>query len=270
MGTPSCWGCAHHAPSLLTAPLSLQGTLEGLEEELLAFFSVTPHSVYTALMDNRYCPVGSAVSPLPGRRVLSCAQGCRRHWGQRRPLGQAPGSVWGHSPGLVPVESPREGCMGHPCVGACAISCSPSLVRGRNERREHSEDATLTLSPSPPASRGSCSTRSASTWTSSLPVRASCLFGSGFVVVFPCSLSLSLLSSSTSSSLPPLSPTLCCSSQITPLRGAPAVVTLVPAPVASGDISRASAAPGCCALGVSKPAHAPGVSLLLSLGGLKM
>ncbi|XP_053821642.1 R3H domain-containing protein 4 isoform X1 [Vidua chalybeata] len=29
------------------------GTLEGLEEELLAFFSVTPHSVYTALMDNR-------------------------------------------------------------------------------------------------------------------------------------------------------------------------------------------------------------------------
>uniref|UniRef100_A0A8B9FQR5 R3H domain containing 4 n=1 Tax=Amazona collaria TaxID=241587 RepID=A0A8B9FQR5_9PSIT len=32
------------------------GTLEGLEEELLAFFSVTPHSVYTALMDNRYSP----------------------------------------------------------------------------------------------------------------------------------------------------------------------------------------------------------------------
>ncbi|NXD30234.1 R3HD4 protein, partial [Spelaeornis formosus] len=32
------------------------GTLEGLEEELLAFFSVTPHSVYTALMDNRYFP----------------------------------------------------------------------------------------------------------------------------------------------------------------------------------------------------------------------
>uniref|UniRef100_A0A8B9SVE2 R3H domain containing 4 n=1 Tax=Anas platyrhynchos TaxID=8839 RepID=A0A8B9SVE2_ANAPL len=30
------------------------GTLEGLEEELLAFFSVTPHSVYTALMDNRF------------------------------------------------------------------------------------------------------------------------------------------------------------------------------------------------------------------------
>ncbi|KAM9265565.1 R3H domain-containing protein 4 isoform 2-T2 [Morus bassanus] len=30
------------------------GTLEGLEEELLAFFSVTPHSVYTALMDNSF------------------------------------------------------------------------------------------------------------------------------------------------------------------------------------------------------------------------
>ncbi|XP_067415114.1 R3H domain-containing protein 4 isoform X4 [Emydura macquarii macquarii] len=30
------------------------GTLECLEEELLAFFSVTPHSVYTAMMDNRF------------------------------------------------------------------------------------------------------------------------------------------------------------------------------------------------------------------------
>uniref|UniRef100_A0A8D2QEA3 R3H domain containing 4 n=1 Tax=Zonotrichia albicollis TaxID=44394 RepID=A0A8D2QEA3_ZONAL len=30
------------------------GTLEGLEEELLAFFSVTPQSVYTALMDNSF------------------------------------------------------------------------------------------------------------------------------------------------------------------------------------------------------------------------
>ncbi|XP_053906414.1 R3H domain-containing protein 4 isoform X1 [Cuculus canorus] len=30
------------------------GTLEGLEEELLGFFSVTPHSVYTALMDNSF------------------------------------------------------------------------------------------------------------------------------------------------------------------------------------------------------------------------
>lgn len=52
--------------------LSLQGTLEGLEEELLAFFSVTPHSVYTALMDNRYfCPSGSAErcrSPRSGGR----------------------------------------------------------------------------------------------------------------------------------------------------------------------------------------------------------
>lgn len=41
------------ALSSLSPCLSSQGTLEGLEEELLAFFSVTPHSVYTALMDNR-------------------------------------------------------------------------------------------------------------------------------------------------------------------------------------------------------------------------
>lgn len=148
-----------------------------------------------------------------------------------------------------PWSPQGRGAWGDPCVGACATSCSPSLVRGRNERREHSGDAALrpalTLSPSPPASSGSCSTRSASTWTSSLPVRASCLFGSGFVVVFPCSLSLSLLSSSASSSLPCPSPTLCCSLQITPLRGAPIVVTLVPAPVAGGDIGQASAAQGC-------------------------
>lgn len=41
-----------------------------------------------------------------------------------------------------------------------------------------------------------------------------------------------------------------------------------------GDIGWASAAPGCRVLGVSKPAHAPGVSVppypWLSLGGLKM
>ncbi|XP_060089116.1 R3H domain-containing protein 4 [Heteronotia binoei] len=30
------------------------GTLEGLEEEILAFFSVRPHSVYTAMMDNSF------------------------------------------------------------------------------------------------------------------------------------------------------------------------------------------------------------------------
>lgn len=44
------------APRLrpLSGAFAFQGTLEGLEEELLAFFSVTPHSVYTALMDNRY------------------------------------------------------------------------------------------------------------------------------------------------------------------------------------------------------------------------
>lgn len=43
--------------------------------------------------------------------------------------------------------------------------------------------------PSPPALSGSCSTHSASTWISSLPVRALCLlafsFGFHFVVVFP-------------------------------------------------------------------------------------
>uniref|UniRef100_A0A8D2JD67 R3H domain containing 4 n=1 Tax=Varanus komodoensis TaxID=61221 RepID=A0A8D2JD67_VARKO len=30
------------------------GTLEGLEEELLAFFSANPHAVYTAMMDNSF------------------------------------------------------------------------------------------------------------------------------------------------------------------------------------------------------------------------
>ncbi|XP_076215634.1 R3H domain-containing protein 4 isoform X3 [Aptenodytes patagonicus] len=50
---------AHSAtPSIFTEACNnetyVEGTLEGLEEELLAFFSVTPHSVYTALMDNRF------------------------------------------------------------------------------------------------------------------------------------------------------------------------------------------------------------------------
>lgn len=53
-----CWGAgapaSSPAPPTLKAPASLlQGTLEGLEEELLGFFSVTPQSVYTAMMDNR-------------------------------------------------------------------------------------------------------------------------------------------------------------------------------------------------------------------------
>uniref|UniRef100_A0A8C8B4M9 R3H domain-containing protein n=1 Tax=Otus sunia TaxID=257818 RepID=A0A8C8B4M9_9STRI len=57
-------GCAHavrgvragsgRRPPPADTPLPPQGTLEGLEEELLAFFSVTPHSVYTALMDNSF------------------------------------------------------------------------------------------------------------------------------------------------------------------------------------------------------------------------
>ncbi|NWU90228.1 R3HD4 protein, partial [Upupa epops] len=56
-------------------------TLEGLEEELLAFFSVTPHSVYTALMDNsferlllhalcQYLDLVSASSDIEGRRQM--------------------------------------------------------------------------------------------------------------------------------------------------------------------------------------------------------
>lgn len=54
--------------ALSAVPLpSSQGTLEGLEEELLAFFSVTPHSVYTALMDNRYLmPRGIAAPGICG------------------------------------------------------------------------------------------------------------------------------------------------------------------------------------------------------------
>uniref|UniRef100_A0A8C6YSF1 R3H domain containing 4 n=1 Tax=Nothoprocta perdicaria TaxID=30464 RepID=A0A8C6YSF1_NOTPE len=57
------------------------GTLECLEEELLAFFSVTPHSVYTALMDNsferlllhalcQYMDLASASSDIEGKRQM--------------------------------------------------------------------------------------------------------------------------------------------------------------------------------------------------------
>ncbi|NXP75922.1 R3HD4 protein, partial [Ramphastos sulfuratus] len=57
------------------------GTLEGLEEELLAFFSVTPRSVYTALMDNsferlllhalcQYMDLVSASSDIEGKRQM--------------------------------------------------------------------------------------------------------------------------------------------------------------------------------------------------------
>ncbi|NXF11973.1 R3HD4 protein, partial [Smithornis capensis] len=77
-----CWvGTASPFPSLCTPCLSLQGTLEGLEEELLAFFSVTPHSVYTALMDNsferlllhalcQYMDLVSASSDIEGKRQM--------------------------------------------------------------------------------------------------------------------------------------------------------------------------------------------------------
>ncbi|XP_067168890.1 R3H domain-containing protein 4 [Apteryx mantelli] len=57
------------------------GTLECLEEELLAFFSVTPRSVYTALMDNsferlllhalcQYMDLVSASSDIEGKRQM--------------------------------------------------------------------------------------------------------------------------------------------------------------------------------------------------------
>ncbi|POI21084.1 hypothetical protein CIB84_015169 [Bambusicola thoracicus] len=57
------------------------GMLECLEEELLTFFSVTPHSVYTALMDNsferlllhalcQYMDLVSASSDIEGKRQM--------------------------------------------------------------------------------------------------------------------------------------------------------------------------------------------------------
>lgn len=109
------WGisCARAVPptvpSSLSRCLSSQGTLEGLEEELLAFFSVTPHSVYTALMDNRYPPIsGCWGSPCP-----RAAPACRGALGAQDtpwpPLSQAWLSTWGHPPGLVPVEPLGEG-----------------------------------------------------------------------------------------------------------------------------------------------------------------
>lgn len=57
------------------------GTLEGLEEELLAFFSTNPHAVYTAMMDNsferlllhalcQYMDLVSASSDYDGKRQM--------------------------------------------------------------------------------------------------------------------------------------------------------------------------------------------------------
>uniref|UniRef100_A0A8D2KUX1 R3H domain containing 4 n=2 Tax=Varanus komodoensis TaxID=61221 RepID=A0A8D2KUX1_VARKO len=57
------------------------GTLEGLEEELLAFFSANPHAVYTAMMDNsferlllhalcQYMDLASASSDYKGKRQM--------------------------------------------------------------------------------------------------------------------------------------------------------------------------------------------------------
>ncbi|XP_043391944.1 R3H domain-containing protein 4 isoform X5 [Chelonia mydas] len=73
------------APSIFTEACNnetyMEGTLECLEEELLAFFSVTPHSVYTAMMDNsferlllhalcQYMDLVSASSDFEGKRQM--------------------------------------------------------------------------------------------------------------------------------------------------------------------------------------------------------
>ncbi|XP_025052212.1 R3H domain-containing protein 4 isoform X3 [Alligator sinensis] len=63
------------------------GTLEGLEEELLGFFSVTPQSVYTAMMDNsferlllhalcQYMDLVSATGGCENAREALMAQSC--------------------------------------------------------------------------------------------------------------------------------------------------------------------------------------------------
>lgn len=109
-----CQGCVPTAPSWLSPCLSSQGTLEGLEEELLAFFSVTPHSVYTALMDNRYFPISGSWDlgfPVP--------QGCPR---LQRGLGSTGD----------PLASPQLGTptWPGPC-GALGVGCTwGSLHRG--------------------------------------------------------------------------------------------------------------------------------------------
>lgn len=131
------------APSSLSPCLSSQGTLEGLEEELLAFFSVTPHSVYTALMDNRYFPIsGEMVSGVPCAPGLP--QAAEGFWKTQETLAWSPCSPWGR-------DAP-----GDPCVGACGTWCSPCAlwVPGRTEGRAAcgtpwSDTLALTLSPLP-------------------------------------------------------------------------------------------------------------------------
>ncbi|XP_010185147.1 PREDICTED: R3H domain-containing protein 4, partial [Mesitornis unicolor] len=81
-GGEAMWLGAEPSAVAKPPPSSLAaGTLEGLEEELLAFFSVTPHSVYTALMDNsferlllhalcQYMDLVSASSDIEGKRQM--------------------------------------------------------------------------------------------------------------------------------------------------------------------------------------------------------
>lgn len=101
--------------------LSLQGTLEGLEEELLAFFSVTPHSVYTALMDNRYrTPRGIAA---PGMWLgAPLVQGTRQR-DEPRPGASPCGDLWLFVPPL-PSWAPWDN-LGQDNAGVRHISSNP-------------------------------------------------------------------------------------------------------------------------------------------------
>lgn len=103
---------------------SLQGTLEGLEEELLAFFSVTPHSVYTALMDNRYFPSSGSV-------------GCHRSRPTEQGLVGAgvPSHARPTCGGSQLTTAMRAGCSAWvPCAPACAPE-PPQAAEGLWERR---------------------------------------------------------------------------------------------------------------------------------------
>lgn len=70
-------------------------------------------------------PPGFLGAPEPPRAVEGL-------WEQRRPLGQAQVSGWGHSPGLArPPGSPQgRDALGDPCTGAWGTLCSPSLIHG--------------------------------------------------------------------------------------------------------------------------------------------
>nr|XP_030112518.3 R3H domain-containing protein 4 isoform X1 [Taeniopygia guttata] len=101
------------------------GTLEGLEEELLAFFSVTPHSVYTALMDNRF-----------GHRRETSDES-----EQQTPRVPAPGAAALRLPGadeLMPPQLPCPSCvlcslsrsLGGAEPGVCGCALAPRIPPG--------------------------------------------------------------------------------------------------------------------------------------------